>query len=141
MKKMKKRMQFNTEQKKELLKNKNIAKVNENNVKFTSEFKIYAIKQHKLGASSRFIFSEKNIPNWLNKKEYAKKCINRWEKINIRDKGLGFKKESGLQNKGFAGSGKTKPLSDMTLKELMAKIAYLEVENDFLKKAKALETL
>ena len=94
--KMKKSMEFNSEHKKELLQNKSIDAVNKNNVRFTSEFKFYAIKQHKLGVSSRFIFSEKGIPNWLNKKGYAKKCIHRWKKINIRDKGLGFKKESGF---------------------------------------------
>ena len=137
----KQRLQFTSEQKQELLQNKNIAEVNENNVRFTSEFKIYAIDRHKLGVSSRFIFMQKGIPDWLNKKGYAKKCISRWKMINLKNKGLGFEKKSGLQSKEFAGNHKQKPLSEMTLEELMAKITYLEAENDFLKKVKASENL
>lgn len=133
-----KRVKFSLKQKEELLQNTNIVKVNDNNIMFSLEFKIYAIKQKKLGIPSRYIFAEAGIPDWLNKREYAKHCLRRWKIANKRDKELSSEKE----NRGFGIEiKKTKPLPKMSEKELITKIAYLEAENDFLKKLKALETV
>ena len=132
-----KRTKFSLEQRQELLQNANIVKVNDNSIEYSREFKIYAIKQQKLGVPSRLIFLEKGIPDWLNRSEYAKYCIKRWKKIVERDGELSFK----VEKEGGDNIVGSKSLSDMNQKELLTKIAYLEAENDFLKKLKALETV
>jgi len=134
-----KKEKFSLEQKQELLQNSNIIKVNDRSVEYSPEFKIYAVERQKLGVSPKAIFSEKNIPEWLNKFEYARYCIKRWKKIIKRDGKSNFK----FNKRGYNNSYtiKNKPLSEMNSEELMARIAYLEVENDFLKKLKALETI
>lgn len=123
---------FTEEQRTELLQNKNIEKVCKSSVFFTADFKIHAIKRHELGDTARIIFKEAKIPDWLNKKDYARYCIKFWRKVYEKNPSSAFKKIKVKKNK---------TLSEMNLEELMTKVAYLEEENEFLKKLKALESL
>lgn len=129
------RSNFATKQKRELLKNKYICKVNNYTVTFTAEFKLYAVKQHKLWCISRLIFKEAGIPDWFNRKRYAKGCLRRWRKVYDKKKSFSKKALKALK------APDSKSLSKMDKKELTARVSYLEAENDFLKKLKALETI
>ena len=123
---------FTEEQRIELLQNKNIEKICNSSVFFTADFKIHAIKRHELGDVARIIFKEAKIPDWLNKKDYARYCIKFWRRVYRSDPTSAFRKIKVKKNK---------TLSEMNLEELMTKVAYLEEENEFLKKLNALETL
>lgn len=126
------RLNFTIKQKQELSKNKYICKVNNFTVVFSEEFKFYAISQHKLWHVAELIFKEAGIPDWLNKKCYAKDCLRRWKKVYEKKKSF---------SKKVLKAPDSKSLSKMDKKELTARVAYLEAENDFLKKLKALETI
>jgi len=132
-----KKLPFTTEQKKELSQNKYIQKTINCNIVFTPEFKLYAIRQQKLGCVSRLIFKEAGIPDWINNIEYARSCLKRWSNIYKKKQSFALRKEIKKTSK----RNKSKSLSQMSNSELKAKISYLEEENNFLKKLKALEIL
>ncbi len=125
------RVKFNTEQKQELLSNPNVEKVLNCNVVYTDEFKRKALYHHfEEGISCRQVFKNAGIPDWLNHVNYGEKCINRWKNIQ---------KNPPKRNRGRPKK-KEKSLDEMSLEELKAQVEYLKIENDLLKKLKALET-
>ncbi len=124
------RIKFNEEQKQELSSNHNIAKVLNCNVVYTDEFKIKSLYEHfEEGISCRQIFKNAGVPDWLNHISYGEKCINRWKNIQ----------KNPLKRKRGRPKKEEKSLEDMSLEELKAQVEYLKIENDFLKKLKALE--
>ena len=126
-----KRHIFTPEERFELESNLHISKVMNSNVEYTEEFKQRALYEHReLGKSAKQIFSEADIPDWLNQKGYAKSCIKRW------------KYQQRHPNSNARGRPKidiSKPINEMGLEELRKRVAYLELENEFLKKLEPLE--
>ena len=108
--------------------NPNILKVVNSNIIYSDDFKELAIRKHKEGISARLIFIEAGIDVSIFPDDYARYAIKRWKS---QTKSLTAQRRSG-------GSRSKKP-SNMTHDELEARIAYLEEENDFLKKLRALE--
>jgi hypothetical protein len=125
------RRQFTLQEKQELSNNKHIIKVWSSNVEFSVEFKETGVYEHyELGKICKQIFFEADIPDWLTVGDYAKDNIKRWRK----------QLASKEQPKRGRSLQKHLPASEMGFSELQARIAYLEAENEFLKKLEALET-
>lgn len=116
---------------KRLEENPNVEKVSFSNVSYTSKFKIKALKQLKDGFSPREIFMEAEIDLSLFGKDYPKKCLQRWKKVQKTSGENGLKKER-------RGSGATGRPKNKKFKSADEEIAYLRAENDFLKKLQAL---
>ena len=129
-----------TDQEKEILsKNHNIIKVGERNITYSKEFQIRAIKEHENGKTPIQIFNEADINISILGSENPKSCIKRWKKIyrKLGEKGL-------LEDKRGQGKGGGRPrIKELTpeeeLKRAKARIAYLEAENEYLKKLEELE--
>lgn len=126
-----KRHNFTLEERLELEQNPCIFKVLNSNVEYTEEFKNRALREHnEQGKRSCQIFAEAGIPDWLNVAGYAKSCLKRWKYQQ---------KHPNLQNRGRPKTAPNKPISEMSLEELRKRVAYLELENEFLKKLEPLE--
>jgi transposase-like protein len=108
-----------------------IERITSKQVIFSFEFKLKAVTKYIKGISVIKIFEEENL-GFLPRKMMTNSVV-RW-----RDK---YHKEG---EKGLLESKKgPKPLqsqnnSELSYEELIAKVEYLEQENDFLKKLKAL---
>lgn len=119
---------FTQEERRLLEANSSVLKVVNSNIIYTEEFKQLAIMRHKDGISARLIFIEAGIDLSIFPDNYARYAIKRW------------KSQSNLQaSQRKRGGGRPKKSSNMTQSELEARVAYLEAENDFLKKLRALE--
>lgn len=71
---------FTQTEREELEKNLNILNVLNSNVLYTVTFKQQAICDHEIkGKSAKLIFAEARVPEWLNKENYAKKNLSRWQ--------------------------------------------------------------
>lgn len=131
-----KRKKFTDQEVEILLENPNILKVGRNNVTYTSDFKLKAIKDYNNGKFPIEIFIEAGIPIDILNRKNAKKCISRWKEI------LSKQGETALleEQRGKLGRPRVKELTtEEKLKKAESRIAYLEAENEFLKKLKALE--
>lgn len=121
---------------KRLLKNKHILKILGDRVIYTSEFKIYAVRENLKGRSASEIFREAGIELSLFGDGYPKYTLRRWRNIQ------NHRGEKGLQEnlQGKKSKGRPKKVFDPDdLKSMRERIAYLEAENEFLKKLRALE--
>jgi transposase-like protein len=129
--------QFSKKDRELLLANPYVRSVTESQVLFSPEFKLKAIELHAEGLRPSDIFQKLGIGPNLFRGEYPKKTIHRWEMI-YREHG-----EDGLVNerRGKQATGRPKKSSKSPVGEaaLLARIAYLEEEIDFLKKVRALE--
>ena len=122
---------FTDKERAELESNPNISKVLNSNVEYTQAFKEKALYEHtELGKSAKQIFQEAGIPDWLNQGEYAKSSLKRWCKRGV---------SSASTKRGRPKVTPNKPLNEMTMEELRKRVAYLELENEFLKKLEPLE--
>lgn len=122
---------FTNEERQELESNPNILKVINSNVEYTEEFKERVLKeQEESGKSAKQLFWSAGIPDWLNEKTYAKDCIKRWKTQ---------KRKPSKKKRGRAKIEASKPLQEMSIEELRKRVAYLELENEFLKKLEPLE--
>ncbi len=129
---------FSADEKKKLLGNHYVQKVTESQVSFTSEFKILAVKQHKSGKTPDQIFIDAGLDTSLFLEDFPKKTIDRWNRIFESEGAVGLKSEK--RGKGATGRPKKKQLYDPTdINSVLKRLAYLEVENDLLKKLRALE--
>ena len=130
---------FNSEQIKEILKNKNVVSCSSKSITFNSDFKLRAVrKYYNDGYSPKMIFKEAGLNLDVIDKEKAKQCLTRWRKIYNR------KGEKGLMKENRGGLGGRKPKKefknkDEEIKYLRAKIAYIDAENDFLAKLRGLK--
>jgi len=119
--------EFTQEEREHLESNPNVLKVNNSNITYTDDFKQLALSQYKDGYSPREIFIEAGIDLSIFPNNYARYAIKRWK----------TKQRSNEPTK--KRTGRPKKTSNMTQKEMEARIAYLEAENNFLKKLRALE--
>ncbi len=119
-----------------LLLNKYVSKVTDTNIAYTSEFKVLAVKGYRSGKSPQQIFKDSGFNLTFFDKEYAKKTIYRWSKVLDEEGVKGFK----VEKRGKSSTGRPKRKYDPTdLDSVLKRLAYLEVENDLLKKLHALE--
>lgn len=122
---------FTSEERSELESNQLISKVMNSNIEYTEGFKRRALKEHEEeGKSAKQIFKEAGIPDWLNQEGYAKSCIKRWKYQ---------RRHSKERQRGRPKTEIEKPINEMSLEELRKRVAYLELENEFLKKLEPLE--
>lgn len=123
-------------ERKRLLKNKYVSKITRDRIVYTSEFKVYAVHENLKGRSPSDIFRESGVELSLFGPEYPKDTLKRWRKIHQSrgDQGLC----ENLQGKKSIGRPRKtyNPDDPESMKE---RIAYLEAENEFLKKLRALE--
>ncbi len=121
---------YTEEQRKILLKNKNVAELGKGVIVYTKEFKIRAVRQyHEEYMKPREIFIRAGFDiNMIGKKK-PKDCLERWNKV-YKEKGLeGLLKPDRKKNKPKRIKNK--------MERLEAENAYLKAENDFLAKLRA----
>jgi len=119
-----------TDQEREiLLKNPNILKVGDRNITYNNEFKLKAIKKNEEGVSPIQIFKEAGINVSILGVANPKSCIKKWKKI--------YKKYG--HGKGEGRPQYKKLTLEDKLKQAKTRIAYLEAENEYLKKLEELE--
>lgn len=121
-----------------LEKNASISKVGDKQISFTKQFKESAIKAYQNGKSADEIFLEAGLDPNLFLRSYCTKSILRWISLTEKHGVKGLKEER--RGKGATGRPRksTKPKALKTQAQLEARLAYLEAENDFLKKLHAL---
>ena len=120
--------------KKRLLLNRFVEKITDSQVSFTPEFKILAVKSYLKGQNPKSIFLEAGIDTSIFKDHFPKKSIARWKTIYLEEGEKGLKHEK----RGKKSTGRPK---DQKFSSLEAELAYLRLENDFLKKLHALAAL
>jgi transposase len=127
---------FSESDKKRLLNCPWIEKVTDCHVVFKAKFKIKAVKLNMDGMSPFDIFLKFNIEISLFHKNFPRKCLERWRNTYRNFGEEGFKNETrGVKSKGRPPKQKLDPNNKNALLE---RLAYLEEENDFLKKLHAL---
>lgn len=114
-----KNREFTKEEKEKLLKNQHVYSVGKVSVFYTDEFKQKALKEYLNGKSAKQIFIDAGIDLDTIGERNAVYNLGEWRKNNK----MAPKRMERYRN----------------LKDAYDKIAYLEAENDFLKKLKALE--
>lgn len=127
---------YSAEQLKALRGNPNVKRCSERSITYASSFKQKAVKQYyEEGLSPRQIFLQAGF-NLATLGQYKPKaCLKLWRKI-YKVKGLAVL-GSEVDPRGKNRKGKNKPKYDESDPEyLKVKIAYLEAENDFLRKLK-----
>ncbi len=121
-----------------LLASKYVSKISGSQVTFTGSFKIKAVELSLKGKSPSQIFVELGIDPIFFLPDYPKKSIYRWKKIYLEE-GKDVLKE---EKRGKNSTGRPKKKYDPDdLESLRARLAYVEAENDFLKKLHALADL
>lgn len=117
--------------------NSSVSNFGEKQISFTPEFKKTAVKSYKKGRSPSEIFSDVGLDPKIFPENYCSKAISRWLKNQDTHGAKVFSQER--RGKGATGrpkgSAKQKPMS---MSQMEARLAYLEAENDFLKKLHAL---
>jgi transposase-like protein len=127
---------FNEFQRKQLENNPNVNHVSDRSSSYKPEFKIAAIKENKNGKGPTVIEYGFDLDIIGSKK--PQQCLKRWRKTYEKYGEEGFKIE--LRGKGSTGRPSSKDLTvEEKLKKAEARIAFLEMENDFLKKLEELE--
>jgi len=115
-----------------------VEKVTTKMIVFTREFKFKAIEQRASGASIIDVFEDAGIDTGLFPRKHFMFMLKAWRKeIKLRKDEAFIKVKRGRP----VGKREEKAIKDMSTAELQAKIAYLEAENDFIKKLKALENI
>ena len=130
---MKRRIFSKTEQE-ELLRNPNIEKCSDKSITYSTEFKISAVKKYKNGISPIHIFKQAKIDINIIGNKNPKKALSRWK--NKSEIEL-FTETTG-KNRSERPQIKNLTLEEKLLK-LEAKVKYLEIENELLKKLDSLE--
>ena len=124
--------------KKSLLSNKYVEKISGSHVTFSSKFKIKAVEMNLEGKSPSDIFLELGVDPLYFLPNYPKKTISRWKKIYLQEGEEALIEET----RGKNAKGRPRKKYDPNdIDSVMARLAYLEAENDFLKKLHALADL
>lgn len=130
---------FGPEDRSRLLQNKNVLKVSEATITYSPDFKVRAVRANITeGTPPYLIFLEAGFDLDLIGPNTPSRCVRRWRKV-FKQRG-----EQGLRDDQRGKGSKGRPLErELTVEEKLrraeAKIRYLELENDFLKKLDALE--
>jgi transposase len=129
---------FSKSQMIELQKNPNVLRVTEQAITYHPGFKVKAVLENIKGESPARIFMDHGFDLDTIGKGLPRQRLYQWRKIYNESGELGLS----LDNRGKtrADRSSSKELSvEEKLKKAEARIKYLEVENDFLKKLEELE--
>ena len=126
---------YTKEQRKTLLKNKNVAKLGKGVISYTKAFKIKAVKQYQEEyMTPQEIFREAGFNIGMIGKNKPKNCLERWNKVYKEE---GFRGLMEIKEK----RGRLKKVKDKSaedkLERLEAENAYLKAEVVFLVKLRA----
>ena len=129
------RKRFSQSELKVLKQNKNIHNVSECSITYSEYFKKQFMNEYLNGSSPRVIFEKHGFDVEILGIKRVKESAIRWKKLYQKDGMLGLK-DSRKENSG-------RPLNrSLTEKETIlkqeAKIKFLEMENEFLKKLRTL---
>lgn len=129
---------FNSHQRKQLESNPNVKHVSDRSLSYEPEFKVKAVKENLSGKGPTDIFVENGFDLSIIGSDKPKGCLKRWRKTFDLFGEEGFYTER--RGKGSTGRPSSKELTaEEKLKKAEARIAFLEAENDFLKKLEELE--
>jgi transposase len=134
---MKKKL-FSKGQMIDLEKNPNVLRVTEQAITYHPDFKVKAVLENIKGESPARIFMDHGFDLDIIGKELPRKRLYQWRKIYNESGEMGLS----LDNRGKTRVERSslKELSmEEKLKKAEARIKFLEVENDFLKKLEELE--
>ena len=120
---------------KELQKNPYILKATEWSVSFTPEFKRIAYREYYNGKSMRQIFTESGF----DVKKIGEKRVQNFRNSLIKKAEQGENFEDSRKNNSRKEPQNTEEKMAKRIRELEHRNAYLQQENDFLKKIQALE--
>ena len=124
-------------QRKKLLENKNVEKLTEKSVVYTSKFKQKALESYLAGENAKDIFLRAGIPvHYFDNSKYCQSCLKRW-KIKFEQEGAGCF-DNDLRGVGATGRPKTENLDELTYEELQAIVEVQRGVIQELKKKKAL---
>jgi transposase len=124
---------YSPEQLKALRDNPNVAKCSNKSITYSKEFKLKAIRQYyEEGLGPNEIFAQAGFNLSVIGRKKPKSCLRDWRSI-YKTKG---QKELLKENRGKSGGRRLKIQESDDPEYLKAKIAYLEAENDFLRKLK-----
>lgn len=131
-------IRFTLEERELLKMNPHIEKVSEKSITYKDSFKLIAMDEYTKGKSPSEIFKQAGInPDIIGAKNPGR-CLDRWRNLYFKygDSGL-IGEKRGCSSSGRTQSGNLS-IEDR-LRAAEAKIAYLEMENEFLKKLDELE--
>ncbi len=112
-----------------------IVQISEKAITYSEDFKERAVKAAESGLTSRMIFEKEGLSVQDLGKKRITGALNRWRKMSQREDG--FKDTRATNTKGRP---RNRPrTSEEEIIYLRDKVEYLEQENEFLKKLKALE--
>jgi len=124
------------DQQKELSQNPNIEKITENQIVYTSNFKIRAIEEYLKGKSPNAIFNENGIPSSWFITKYCNSCLKRWKKKYFEQGKESFMQEA--RGQGSHGRPKKLDPNKLTYEELLLVV---EVQHDVIEKLKKRKAL
>jgi transposase-like protein len=129
------KVRFNSEQIERLRYHPSINHISEKSITYSDDFKERAVIAYKAGVSSRMIFEKEGLNIQDLGKERIISALKRWRKMSQREGGL-----RDTRSTNSKGRPRTRPRTpEEELKYLKDKVEYLEQENEFLKKLRALE--
>jgi hypothetical protein len=116
-----------------LSKNKNILKVSSKSIVYALEFKEKFIEEYFKGKLPRIIFEENGFDLEIIGIKRVEQSAQRWKKSYNKEGLLGLKDS----REHYSGRPKNRELTDAEkMEKLEARIKFLEIENEFLKKLK-----
>lgn len=118
--------------------NPHIKSVGDKQIIYTKKFKQAAVKAYANGKSPAGIFLEAGLDPKLFPESYCSKAIIRWFQASKKYGKLFLTEERRGRNATGRPKVIKKSAKPLTQKQLEARLAYLEAENDFLKKLHAL---
>lgn len=134
-----KQSKFDPKQIIKLLENKYVVKCSSKAITYSSEFKVFAVKQYTIGKTASQIFREAGFDLNVVGDCVFQGCLRRWRKKFEAKGEVGLRTDERGTTKGIIiGRPKTKGLTDVDqIKRLKIEVAYLKAKNDFLVKLRA----
>ncbi len=126
-------LKLSKKERKTLQNHRFVEKVTEKQVIFSAKFKLQSVKMYFKGKSAQIIFNEAGFSPEIFSSKYISGCLNRWKKA-FNENGINGLTLSKRGRKAIHSTN----YKNMKLQDLLERIEYLEQENDFLKKLKAL---
>jgi transposase len=112
-----------------------IVHISEKAITYAEDFKVRAVSSYQAGLTPRVIFEQEGLSVQDLGKKRILSSLNRWRRMSRREDGL-----KDTRSTKTTGRPRTRPRTpEEELVYLRDKVEYLEQENEFLKKLKALE--
>ena len=133
-----KKKSFSKSQMIELEKNPNVLHVTDQAISYHPDFKVKAVLENIKGESPARIFMDHGFDLDIIGKGLPRKRLYQWRNIYNESGEIGLTLDNRGKSRVKKSSSKELSMEEQ-LKKAEARIAYLEVENDFLKKLEELE--